>query len=53
MFSVRYDDGRSAYIRVKPASADHGNMIVMSLAREAQDRGEIPTGVIVGTKRVR
>jgi hypothetical protein len=53
MFMVRYEDGRSAYIRVKPASADHGSSIVAGLAREAQDRGDIPGGTIVGVRRVR
>jgi len=29
MFVVTYDDGRSAYIRVSPETARHGNMIVL------------------------
>ena len=53
MFAIRYDDGRSAYIRVKPASVEHGNAVVTDIARAAQERGEIPAGTIVGVKRVR
>jgi hypothetical protein len=32
MFAVRYDDGRSAYIRVSPEAARYGSMVVMSVA---------------------
>jgi hypothetical protein len=51
LFAVRFEDGRSAYIRVSPTMADSGD--VMALAREQQERGEIPVGTIIGVKRVR
>jgi hypothetical protein len=53
MFVVTYDDGRSAYIRVSPETARHGNMIVLDIARERQEVGDIPDGTIVGVKQVR
>jgi hypothetical protein len=53
LFAVRFEDGRSAYIRVLPTVADAGNVQVMAIAREQQERGEIPSGVITSVKRVR
>src|SRR3954464_11367506 len=53
MFAVRYEDGRSAYIRVSPEAARYGNMVVMSIAREQQKAGEIPNGSIVSVQQVR
>ena len=53
MFAVTYSDGRSAYIRVDPETARHGNMIVMDIARERQEAGELPDGTIVSVKQVR
>ena len=53
MFVVTYDDGRSAYIRVSPETARHGNMIVLDIARERQEVGDIPDVTIVGVKQVR
>src|SRR5215213_3580545 len=53
MFAVRYDDGRSAYIRVSPEAARYGHMVVMSIAREQQKAGDIPDGVIVSVQQVR
>ena len=53
LFAINFEDGRTAYLRVSRESADHGNMVVTDIAREAQDRGEIPAGTIVGVKRVR
>ena len=51
MFAVRYEDGRSAYIRVSPEAARYGPMVVMSIAREQQKAGEIPDGVIASVKQ--
>ena len=53
LIAVRFEDGRSAYIRVSPTVADSGNAHLMAIAREQQERGEIPTGTITGVKRVR
>jgi hypothetical protein len=53
MFAVRYEDGRSAYIRVSPDAAQHGNMVVLNIARERQQVGEIPDGPIASMKQVR
>ena len=53
MFAVRYEDGRSAYIRVSPEAARYGPMVVMSIAREQQKAGDIPDGTIVSVQQVR
>ena len=53
MFAVRYDDGRSAYIRVSPEAARYGHMVVMSIAHEQQKAGDIPGGSIVSIQQVR
>ena len=53
LFAVRYQDGRSAYVRVAPAAADIGDHRVIAIAREQQGLGEIPEGTITGVKRVR
>ncbi len=53
LFAINFQDGRMAYFRVSRASAERGSMMVTDIAREAQDRGEIPPGTIVGVKRVR
>jgi hypothetical protein len=53
MFVVTYGDGRSAYIRVDPETARHSHMVVMDIARERQEAGEIPDGTIVSVKQVR
>ena len=42
MFAVRYQDGRTTYMRVSPEAARHGNMVVMDIAHERQEAGEIP-----------
>jgi hypothetical protein len=34
MFAVHYEDGRTAYIRVSPETARHGNMVIMDIAGE-------------------
>ena len=52
MFAVLYEDGRTAYIRVDPETARHGNMIVLDIARERQEAGELPGGTIVSVKQV-
>ena len=53
MVVVTYSDGRTAYIRVDPETARHGSKVVMDIARERQEAGEIPDGAIVSVKQVR
>ena len=53
MVAVTYGDGRSAYIRVDPETARRGTMVVMEIARERQEAGEIPDGVIISVKQLR
>ena len=52
MFAVRYEDGRSAYIRVSPEAARYGPMVVMSIAREQQKAGDIPDGTLVSVQQI-
>jgi hypothetical protein len=52
MFVVTYDDGRTAYLWLD----DHGkgdDHRVGAIARERQQQGALPDGVISGIKRVR
>src|SRR3954453_2320940 len=53
LFAVRYEDGRTAYIRVDPETAWHGNLVVMDVAQERQEVGELPEGTITSVKQVR
>jgi hypothetical protein len=53
LFTVRYEDGRSASIYVKRATAAHGNNVVMDIALEQQNKGALPAGTIVSVERVR
>ena len=52
MFAANYDDGRTAYfvIENRAKSDDH---LAASVARERQERGELPEGTIAAVKRVR
>ena len=52
MFAANYEDGRTAYFVIENcAKADDHR--AASVARERQERGELPDGVITGVKRVR
>jgi hypothetical protein len=53
MFAVNYEDGRTAYITIDPDSIRSGDHLARAVARERQDRGEIPIGEIATVKRVR
>ena len=53
MFAVKYADGRSAYVRVAPKVASHGELAMLGVARARQATGEIPDGEIAGVQRVR
>jgi len=46
-------DGRSACIRIDPETVRHGSKVVMDVARERQEAGEIPDGTILSVKQVR
>ena len=53
MFAVNYEDGRAAYMTVSPKLLEGGDHLVLSIARERQEKGEIPTGEIKSVRRVR
>jgi hypothetical protein len=53
MFAVNYDDGRTAYITISPKVLGAGDHVARTVARERQDKGEIPEGEIASVKRVR
>jgi hypothetical protein len=53
MFAVNYADGRTAYITVSPRGLEHGDQLAEVVARERQEKGEIPGGEIRSVKRVR
>ena len=53
MFAVSYDDGRTAYLFVENHSQFSGDYMVGVVAREHQERGNLPEGTITGFKRVR
>jgi len=53
MFAVNYEDGRTAYITVAPKHLEGGEHLVPGIARERQEKGEIPDGLIKGVKRVK
>ena len=53
LFAVYYVDGRAAYIAISPKELAGGDHAVPAIARELQEKGEIPPGEIKGVKRVR
>jgi hypothetical protein len=53
LFAVNYVDGRSAYITLSPKKLAAGDHVVPAIARELQEKGEIPPGEIKSVKRVR
>ena len=53
MFAVNFEDGRTAYITVSPKVLQAGDHVARTVARERQDKGEIPVGEIASVKRVR
>ena len=53
MFAVNYEDGRTAYMTINPKTLERGDQVALTVARERQERGEIPAGQIVAVKRVR
>ena len=53
LFAVYYVDGRAAYITLSPKKLAGGEHAVPLVARELQEKGEIPPGEIKGVMRVR
>jgi hypothetical protein len=53
MFAVNFKDGRTAYMTISPKVLEPGDHVARTVARERQDRGEIPEGEIASVKRVR
>ncbi len=53
MFAVNLEGGRTAYITVSPKLLGPGDHVARIVARERQDKGEIPEGEIASVKRVR
>jgi hypothetical protein len=53
MFAVNYDDGRTAYMWIDGTTRLIDDRIMGPIAKEQQDQGLLPAGVITGIKRVR
>jgi hypothetical protein len=53
MFAVNYEDGRTAYITISPKVLEAGEHVARTVARERQEKGEIPEGEVASVKRVR
>jgi hypothetical protein len=53
MFAVSYDDGRTAYLVVQNHGTTDQDYLVPTIARERQEQGELPEGMITTIKRVR
>jgi hypothetical protein len=52
-FEVRFADGQTASMVVSEEAALRGSTVVMEVAHERQQLGELPAGTIVSVKRVR
>jgi hypothetical protein len=53
MFAVNYDDGRTAYLWVEDQGKSPDDRLVGLIAKERQDQGVLPDGIIATIKRVR
>lgn len=53
MFSVHFEDGRTAYFVVQGHGGPDQDFLVTGMAQERQRAGELPEGVIRTVKRVR
>lgn len=51
-FVVRYQDGRSSRMRIAPFVLKAFNHAVLTIARDRQERGELPPGVIASVERI-
>ncbi len=50
-FAVTYEDGRTVHISIDHHTLRDGDKVAWIVARERQQKGEIPPGSIVGVKR--
>ena len=53
MFAVHFEDGRTSYMTISPKLLAAGDHLALSIARDRQQKGEIPDGEIKTIKRVR
>jgi hypothetical protein len=53
MFAVNFDDGRTAYMVVENHGKPSDDYLAGPIARERQEKGELPEGTITSIKRVR
>jgi hypothetical protein len=53
MFSVHFEDGRTAYFVVQGHGGPDQDFLAMGMAQERQRTGELPEGVIRTVRRVR
>jgi len=53
MFPVKFEDGRTAYMVVENHGKPSDDYLAGSIAKERQDKGELPEGTITTIKRVR
>jgi hypothetical protein len=53
MFSVHFEDGRTAYFVVQGHGGPDQDFLAMGMAQERQRTGEVPEGVIRTVRRVR
>jgi hypothetical protein len=53
MFTVLFEDGRSAYFVAEGHGGPDHDYLAMGMAQERQRTGEVPEGVIRSVKRVR
>jgi len=53
MFTVSYDDARTAYMWVDNAAKAADERLVGSIARTQQEQGTLPPGTITRIKRIR
>ena len=51
-FVVRYQDGRSSRMRIALFVLKAFNHAVLTIARDRQERGELPPGIIASVERV-
>jgi hypothetical protein len=53
MFVVEYEDGRTAEFSIDPWTLSLGDYAARIIARERQEKGDLPPGVIRVVKRSR
>ncbi len=51
-FSVRYQDGRTAYLFLEGHGGPERDFLVSPIAHERQRKGQLPEGIIVALRRV-